>query len=243
MKRRQAVEAMIEKTSKELARIEAPYPEALQKLRTDMDMNILIIDCLLHSRQALDYIAGDIYEVTHRRPPKRSHFPFANRTHTRRTFATKLHEWFPSLRATKPNLFDYLLDIQQYGPNGWLHDFTDISNFGKHDNIHGHNFRASLVLAGIQMEPGSSFGVVGTGKLRVETDQGTFMISGPRTITASNPAELPSQVASLAQEGIQAQVVEWFDFRIGSGTIGVLDMLERVEDFVADVYSRVKAML
>ncbi len=239
MQREHSIQLVMAKADQELDRIRNQYPIAIQARATDADLEITVNDCLHHRRQALDFLAHEIVDryIVHR--PKKIYFPLADRKDTRKNFEIKLKKWFPNLSSAKHKLFDFLLSIQEFRPDSWLHDFQKISNTNKHDHLVAHEFKVSVVIGegAITMPPGGTLVIPAGNTLEILSVAGNFFVHGPRTITGSDPP------AELTARGIRAATCEWFDFRIGQGTIGVLDMVERAKTFTENAYANVKALL
>ena len=111
MKRQRSIESVLAKADEEIRQVKDRYPLAIQARATDEEFDILVNDCLHHLRQALDFVAHDIYD-SYRTKPRRIYFPFADRRHTRATFERVLGgEWFPGLDVAKPKVFKFGVPI------------------------------------------------------------------------------------------------------------------------------------
>jgi hypothetical protein len=147
-------------------------------------------------------------------------------------------ENYPSELSDALSVRNYLCDIQEYGDEGWMHEFHEISNTNKHDDIAGHNFKSGLNIGdALFLQVGGTLVIQDGVSLTIRAKQGDFVIWGPQTIKAE---DVPAEVS---ETGVPIKQWEWFDFRIGTGSYPVLFLIETARKFVDKVYSDIQKLI
>lgn len=132
--RKQDIDALLGRATKDIADVERKYEESLQKKAVAADLRIDIKNLCENLRSALDYIAHDIRE--HHRPSARRapfYFPIFP---DRKQFETKMEERFPGLRKSAPALWDLLESREPYQKGyEWLGQFNRVNTENKHGQL------------------------------------------------------------------------------------------------------------
>jgi hypothetical protein len=100
------------------------------------DLRVDLKNLLENNRSALEYVAH--YMAARCSPQPRTKdvkFPVSNSSDNSVTFAQKLNRWFPGLTSSRPALEDYLISIQPFNPDQWLHRLSELTNFNKHHSL------------------------------------------------------------------------------------------------------------
>lgn len=114
--------------------IMAGYEEGLSKREVSPRTGVIIKNFCENLRSALDWLAEEIRETCGISGPRRIYFPVFS---SRAEFDNKMKEWFPGLDTKYPEVWQYLLDMQPFSPNGekWLREFNEINNENKHFDL------------------------------------------------------------------------------------------------------------
>jgi len=156
------------------------------------DLRVDLKNLLENHRSALEYVAHYMAEKCVPLPrPKDVQFPVAKPTDNPATFTPKLNRWFPGLASSYPALVTYLIEIQPFNADQWLHRLSEMTNYNKHHSLSVWEFATfesmvvrvddyalrigELGFQSIELKP--------TGKLVFRiNDENAVELSGPCTI-------------------------------------------------------------
>lgn len=132
---------LLEFAESELKRIRQLYEQAAVKRAVTPKLLISIKIFAEQVRSALDYLAHDIRE-SYGPPPRATdkiYFPVLDDVEA---FHRKVPIWFPQLRESACEIYEYLESVQPYHPGqDWLKHFVDLVNTGKHRQLALHDVR------------------------------------------------------------------------------------------------------
>ena len=126
-----------------LKRTHASTAEFLNKILNPesitSDVEVLRVDLknlLENHRSALEYVAHYMAERCSPQPrPRDVRFPVGSSSDNSATFTQKLNRWFPGLALSRPALTEYLIEIQPFNSDQWLHRLSELTNFNKHHSL------------------------------------------------------------------------------------------------------------
>ncbi len=131
MKRDKSFGALLRKIDDEFQFIETEYQACIRAMKLTNSLKVNIFDFLSHNRTILDYLAQEI-TLYCSLTPKKVYFPIAPKTMPKDVFIKKLNAWFPGLRESRPDIFNYLIEIQHFYGNTWLPEFNKLVINYKH---------------------------------------------------------------------------------------------------------------
>ena len=133
--RKNNVEALLERSSKDIRNIKFEYSASLQANEVSTNLKINIKNFCENLRSVLDYLANEIREVHCQtaKPNNNFYFPIFL---DRKQFESHIRRWFPDLEKNKPDLWNYLETIQPYHTGyEWLGYFNKLNNENKHGDL------------------------------------------------------------------------------------------------------------
>ena len=133
-KRQSSIEALVERSKDDLAKITEMYRSSLRREDISQDLKIEIKNYCGNLRSALDYLAWDICEALccDREANKRVYFPICR---SRENFEL-VKNWYGRLSHSCPDMWWYLESVQPYHEGyEWLGDFSTLNNENKHADL------------------------------------------------------------------------------------------------------------
>ena len=133
--RKHDIDALLVRSDDDFAGIESKYNESLRAQEVSTDLRIDIKNLCGNLRSVLDYLAHEIRDrhCPFANPKDRFYFPILP-DHS--TFESQMSKWFPDLKTSCPDLWDYLESIQPYHPDYvWLGHFNRLNNENKHGRL------------------------------------------------------------------------------------------------------------
>lgn len=131
--RGKAIAALIQHTHNKTLSFLDIYATASQDQQQIESFQIEIKNLLENFRSTLEYTAHFLAEYCDPKPaPDKIQFPIANRDDTKVSFEKKLERWFPGLSNKLPEAKNFLLSIQKFNGDSWLHDLAELTNYVKH---------------------------------------------------------------------------------------------------------------
>lgn len=107
-----------------------PQKIDIESLRVDLK------NLLENHRSALEYVAHYMAEKCVPIPrPKDVQFPVAKPSDDPIGFSQKLNKWFPGLSSSHPALVTYLIGMQPFNSDAWLHRLSEWTNYHKHHSL------------------------------------------------------------------------------------------------------------
>jgi hypothetical protein len=133
--RRASIRALLTKADAQVGKIEAEYNKSLHAQAIDPALRIDIKNAFENLRSVLDYLAADIRE---RHCPTASssdrfYFPILP---DKKTFDSRVDQWFPGLRQSAPAVVSALEAVQPFqAGQEWLGHFNRVNNENKHGDL------------------------------------------------------------------------------------------------------------
>jgi hypothetical protein len=135
MKRKNDVDALINRSQIDFANLEIAYQKSLRDKAISPELRIDIKNLCGNLRSVLDYIARDIRERHCPVAPSKARFYFPI-FYDAGKYRHKMERWYPGLDTASPNLWNYLESVQPYhAAHAWLGKFNDINNENKHGRL------------------------------------------------------------------------------------------------------------
>lgn len=213
--RKPDIKALLERAQKQFDKINTEYKVSLRDKSISPELKIDIKNFCENLRSVLDYLAHEIREAhcPTAKPKERFYFPILPDI---LQFTARTEDWFPGLKKSSSQIWDYLESIQPYGGPAveWLGLFNRLNTENKHD--------ALVEQAKIETE-----------EVRVTTDAGIRVSWNPSSVTFGsgvlvggvpvNPAtQLPTPHPSQKVERIT-----WVDFQFSGINVSALDLLKQ----------------
>lgn len=224
--RKQDTAALLDRCETDIARVEQEYTESLHERHVGSGLKVDVKNLCENMRSALDYIAHDIRDTYcgGANPRSRFYFPIFE---TRAAFDSQVEAWYPGLKATAPELWNYLEGIQPYQAEyGWLGTFNSVNNQNKHGNL----------VAQTRTE---------TEQVRVSTQGGGSVTWTPQNVKFGSGVYIggvpvnPSTQMPVPHSSQKVEKVTWVDFRFVDEEVSALGLLRQtlvgVQRIVADV--------
>ncbi len=231
MKREKSIYSLLIRTQSELYNITKAYSNLKYLLEVPDSTKIDIHDFLAHNRAILDYLAQELAESCSPKP-KRPKFPIASLNQNVAEFEKELKGQFPGLQRKKPELFNYLLDIQHFRDSPWLFEFNQIVNFNKHNNLsaQSHSEFISLIISFKGVGP--HIGELGIKSINIGPG-GSLLLRSPdgdtRAIRGPQKIDIDTDYLNNADPNIDLIKVKWKDFKFdqsANSTVGLLKIID-----------------
>ncbi len=221
-KRTDSVNALLDRCAKDLIQVEEEYNKSLHSKRVSDTLRIDIKNLCGNLRSVLDYLASDIREThcPNAKTNARFYFPVLP---DRAQFESRMAQWFPDLKTSAHDVWNYLESIQPYHDRcEWLGHINRVNNENKHDTLveqtRTETERVTVTTNGggkVSWTPGS-----------VRFGKGVFIGGVPVDPNTQLPVSHPSQMVER---------VVWVDFRFADIGVSALALLRTAIDGVKKI--------
>ena len=213
-KREKSVEALLARSTRDLAAIEEEYEASLRAKSVSDDLRIDIKNLCENLRSVLDYLARDIREshCPGANPKERFYFPILP---NRRQFEAQMHLWYPGLDASNRELWDYLETVQLYHDDYlWLGQLNRVNNENKHGDL-VEQMRVQTERVTVSTAEG---GKVSWNREGVRFGSGVSIGGVPVDPATQLPVPHPSQ---------RVERITWVDFRFQDIDVSAIGLLRQ----------------
>jgi hypothetical protein len=227
--RKASIQALFVKADGQIAQIEAEYNKSLHAQAIDPALRIDIKNVCENLRSVLDYLAADIRE---RHCPAASasdrfYFPILP---DKKTFNSRLNQWFPGLRQSAPAVASLLESAQPFQVGqAWLGQFNLLNN----ENKHGDLVEQTRVETQQTRVTGQGGGQVSWGP--GVTFGGDVSVMGvpidPRT-------QLP-----IPHPSIKVERITWVDFQFAGIGASALGLLKQARAGIGSIEAAIRPLL
>ena len=227
--RSENIQALLEKADVQLGKIKAEYSKSLHAKAIDATLRIDIKNLCENMRSVLDYLAHDIHERYCQKESSggRFYFPILP---DKKSFDTRLDQWFPGLRQAVPNVVSVLEAVQPFqSGQEWLGLFNQLNNENKHGDlveqtrIEHQETRVTSQRGGqVSWTPGVTFG------------QGVSVMGVPIDPRTQLPVPHPS---------IKVEKIIWVDFQFDGIEVSALGLLEKTLDGIQNIETKLRTLL
>ncbi|MCJ7525660.1 MAG: hypothetical protein MUP71_10645 [Candidatus Aminicenantes bacterium] len=210
-KRENDIKALLLRCESDLKTIKKSYSISLNAQQVSTGLLIDIKNFFENLRSILDYIAHDIREkyCLSADPKAKFYFPISS---TKMDFETKTAKWFPGLKGSSPDFWEYLECVQPYNKGfHWLAVFNKINNENKHGSLVAQT-RTEIEQVHVSFPNGEVNWIPGN----VRFSQGVFIGGVPVDPKTQMPVPHPSQ---------KVERVIWVDFHFTGENFSVIDFL------------------
>lgn len=133
-----SVHLMLPDNVRRLGKIATTYAYNPSPPTKSNELRLELKSLLENYRSVLDYLAHDIAAICKPPPkPKNVFFPIAGPAENRKQFEGRLRKGFPGLERIAPELFRYLVSIQEFEGTSWLRLLGATVNQMKHRGLVG----------------------------------------------------------------------------------------------------------
>ena len=190
------------------------------------ELKIHIKNLCENLRSVLDYIAHDIHDEYCSGTISNSRFYFPILPDNRQ-FQSQMERWFPGMRVSCPDLWDFLESIQPYHDNNsWLGKFNRVNNENKHESL-VEQTRTETQRVNVSFGTGS----VSWDPNAVRFGSGVFIGGVPVNAQTQMPVPHPSQ---------KVEKITWVDFHFDGINESALMLLKKtvagILNIVNDIY-------
>jgi len=207
------IQALLEKADDQLEKIKAEYSKSLHAQSISAMLRIEIKNLCENMRSVLDYLAHDIHECYCQKGSSGARFYFPILP-DKKSFDSKLNQWFPGLRQAASNVVSALEVIQPFqSGQEWLGLFNRLNNENKHGDlveqtrVERQETRVTSQSGGqVSWTPGVTFG------------QGVSVMGVPIDPRTQLPVPHPS---------IKVEKIIWVDFQFEGIEVSALGLLEK----------------
>lgn len=226
--RKSSIQALLKKTDSQIRQIEGEYNKSLHTKVIDPGLRVDIKNACENLRSVLDYLAADIRE---RYCPKASstdrfYFPILP---DKKTFDSRLDQWFPGLRQSAPAVVSALEAIQpfQVGQE-WLGHFNRLNNENKHGDlveqtrVEAQETKVTGQGGQVSWGPGVTFG------------QGVSVMGVPIDPRTRLPIPHPS---------IKVARITWVDFQFADIGVSALGLLKKALAGISSIEAAIRPLL
>ena len=238
MIRNASISALRTRIDKEFSLLERNYSESISTMHIPSQLKVDVLDYLNHNRVILDYLAQEISEYCSNKPSK-IYFPIASKRMLPKNFLKRLKKWFPGLKSNRPDLFEYLYQVQHYNNNDWLPEFNDLINDYKHVDFIPQS-TAGYANIIIQVEgKGVTVGERGLRSLTIgEGNSLRFLKSNGEELFIRGPQVIDDNTTELidADQGIELLRDDWIDFKFSNSDHSAIGFLEIIKETKKRVY-------
>lgn len=227
--RKQDINALLIRSNDDLTKIEDEYNKSLQAQKVSPALRIDIKNFCENLRSVLDYLAHEIRKkhCPSASPKDKFYFPILP---DYSTYKSLMRKWFPDLKSSCPDLWDYLEFIQPYHPcNVWLSHFNQLNNENKHGSL-AEQTRSERQEVRVTTQGG---GQVGWNPQGVKFGSGVSIGGVPVDPRTQLPVPHPSQ---------KVERINWVDFRFEGINASALQLLKStlngVQQLSTNVFER-----
>lgn len=223
-----SIQALLTKAGAQIGRIEVEYNKSLQTKAIDPALSVDIKNACENLRSALDYLAADIRERHCPNVPSsgRFYFPILQ---DKKTFDSRLDQWFPGLRQSAPAIVSVLEAIQPFqAGQEWLGHFNRLNNENKHGDlveqtrVETQETRVTGQGGQVSWTSGVTFG------------QGVSIMGVPIDPRTQLPIPHPS---------IKVERITWVDFQFAGIGVSALALLKKALTGIGGIESAIRPML
>lgn len=222
MNRQKSVEALINKSKKDLEALKKDYQASLEHKAISEELKIDIKNIFENLRSCFDYIAHDVFEacVTGNQPGK-LYFPIRQ---SKKEFDQAINKDFPRLQASNPDVYNILESVQPY-QDDWLSKFNRLNNKNKHQDLEEQTRTESRHVKVSSPNGGGS----------VSWGPGVTFGSGVSVMGA--PID-PNTQMPIPTNQVKTEVVIWVDFKFRDNGESVLPFIDKSINSVEDIFKR-----
>lgn len=226
--RQASIQALLTKATEQIAHIEVGYNKCLHATAIEPSLRVDIKNVCENLRSVLDYLAADIRERHCPKAPSPANFYFPILP-DKKTFDTRVDEWFPRLRQSAGAVVSALEAVQPFQPGQeWLGHFNRLNNENKHGDLveqtrhEAQETRVTGQGGQVRWTSGVKFGP-GVSVLGVPID--------PRT-------QLP-----IPHPSINVERITWVDFQFAGIGVSALWLLKKALEGISSIESRIRPLL
>ena len=229
MKRKEDIDALLTRCTTVLGKIEEEYKLSLHRQSVGTDLRIDIKNFCENLRSILDYLAHNIRETHCPNAASRGTFYFPILS-DKQQFEGRVGNWYPGLKETSPDLWNYLESVQPYHDAfQWIGQFNRINNENKHGNLFPQTRTETA-----QVRVTSSGGSVAWDPAHVKFSSGVFICGGRVDPTTQMPTPDPSR---------KVERIVWVDFLFATEEVSALQLLKQSLKGVAQIVDDVEKWL
>ncbi len=227
--RQVSTRALLTKVDTQVGKIEAEYNKSLHSQAIDPELRIDIKNACENLRSVLDYLAADIRE---RHCPTASasdrfYFPILP---DKKTFDSRIDQWFPGIRQSAPALVAALEAAQPFqAGQEWLGQFNRVNN----ENKHGDLVEQTRVESQQTKVTGQGGGQVSWGP-GVTFGGGVSVMGVPIDPRTQLPIPHPS---------IKVERITWVDFQFAGVGVSALGLLKQARAGIGKIEAEVRPLL
>ncbi len=229
-KRREDIDALLARSSEDLAKIESGYEASLAGKQIAPALRIDIKNLCENLRSVLDYLACDIREAFCPKadPNARFYFPILP---DRPQFESRVDGWFPELKAAAPDVWRQVEAVQPYHAEfHWLGEINRVNNENKHGQL-VEQTRTEAQEVRVTTQGG---GQVSWNPANVRFGSGVSIGGVPVDPRTQMPVPHPLQ---------RVDRITWVDFQFEGMGVSALGLLRQAVEGVRTINDRLQAYL
>jgi len=220
MNRGNSIQALVNKSKKDLVSLKVDYEAALQHQTISEELKIDIKNIFENLRSCLDYMAHDIFEACITgNMPRRLYFPIRQ---SRNEFDQAINSDFQNLPSIQSDVYHLLEGVQPYN-DPWLGKFNKLNNNNKHQNLEEQTKTESRHVEVTSPNGGGS----------VSWGPGVTFGSGVSVMGAQID---PSTQLPVENSGVNTKITIWVDFKFQENGESVLPFIEKSIDNVEALF-------
>ena len=223
------IQALLGTAQLQLQRIEAEYKQSLHAKLIGAELRIEIKNLCENLRSVLDYIARAIHERYCPGAARNDRFYFPILP-DKKSFESKLDQWFPGLRQIAPRVAAVLEAVPPFQDGqGWLGQFNRLNNENKHENL----------VEQTRVESQETT-VTGRGGGQVSWTSGVKFGSGVSVMGV--PIDPRTQLP-VPHPSVKVQRVTWVDFQFVGIEVSALGLLKSTVSGVKRIEAELRPLL
>jgi hypothetical protein len=223
------INALLKRSVDDFNVLKDQYEKCLHEQNISSDLKIDIKNLSGNLRSVLDYIAKDIRDIHCSLSKKNDIFYFPILSDLT-SFNSQCLKWYPGLRDSCLDLWNYLESIQPYHKEyEWLGNFNRLNNENKHNSLfeqtRKETKRVNVKLKGgsVNWDPGA-----------VKFGHGVYIGGVPINPATQMPIPHPSQTV---------EVVTWVDFQFDGINVSALSLLKSSFEGISEIVQCVRKWL
>jgi len=226
--RQASIRALLKKVGSQVRQIEAEYNKSLHAKAIDPGLRVDIKNACENLRSVLDYLAVDIRE---RHCPQASskdrfYFPILP---DKKTFDSRLDQWFPGLRQAAPAVVSALEAVQPFqSGQEWLGHFNRLNTENKHCDL-VEQTRVETQETKVTRQGGQVSWTSG-----VTFGQGVSVMGVPIDPRTQLPVPHPS---------LKVERITWVDFQFATIEVSALGLLKKALNGISTIEATIRPLL
>ena len=224
-----SIRVLLAKVDTQVSKIEAEYKKSLHSQAIDPELRVDIKNACENLRSVLDYLAADIREryCPMASSSDRFYFPILP---DKKTFDTRIDQWFPGLRASTPAAVAALAAVQpfQFGQE-WLGQFNRVNNENKHGDL-------------VEQTRVESQRTTVTGQGGGQVSWGSGVTFGSGVSVMGIPVDPRTQLP-IPHPSIKVERITWVDFQFAGIGVSALGLLKQARAGIGKIEATVRPLL